>query len=380
MHHLRHQRTLLHTPQIMTRPLNPQRTATMAKGFGVKGHEGKGHDTKYNNAKDNDEKGKEDPSHESTDNKKNKSQDKGDAEDSEPDDGKGKEKESTSEQPKDNKNKDNQDEGKPKLNDKVLPPEKTSKYKNDKSKSCSQWEAFKHRFKYGGTGYECSPENDDISSEADSSADEEEKARDEATKENTRKNNGRPKPEPPKDHENEPEDNENDTERPEEKKGEPKAKCVRWADYEQLASFLDNVPRTGRYDHKKVLLEHRKKKEQKKLQHLKCAADETRAALDRMEGKDSETTNDDETGRIIDGEEGEGERSTIYDKLKRLKEFEEGIIDLKDRWKVQDPKLRDKMREQAVEELGTLNHKLSTGDWIQEMNEGKPSSLWKLLP
>lgn len=95
-----------------------------------------------------------------------------------------------------------------------------------------------------------------------------------------------------------------------------------------------------------------------------------------MKGKDDEAAPyDDETERIIDEFEGEGESSTAYKEFKSYQETPGTAMDAKYGWKIKDPKLRAKMRDEAEEEIGLLNHKLRTGEWVKDVSDGKPFSI-----
>lgn len=172
-------------------------------------------------------------------------------------------------------------------------------------------------------------------------------------------------PEEPEDKDDEPEDQEEE---------EPKQKCVRWADYGQFSGYLDNVPRRPPFLHGSERQKWEKLKEEAKLEHLDCVVDIANVALERMKGRGSEVF-DDQTERIVDGLQGEGESSTAYKQFKAFQENPGEAVNAKYGWKIQDPKLRAKLREEAVEELGLLNHKLRTGEWVLETAEGKPFSI-----
>lgn len=75
------------------------------------------------------------------------------------------------------------------------------------------------------------------------------------------------------------------------------------------------------------------------------------------------------------GLEGEGEGSKAYKEFKSYLETPGTAINAKYGWKRHDPKLREKLREEAQDEIGLLNHKLRTGEWVNDVAEGKPSSV-----
>lgn len=181
-----------------------------------------------------------------------------------------------------------------------------------------------------------------------------------------------------KEHENDQENHENEQENQEEGTEEPKKgkgkKCVRWADYEQFSHYLDTVPRRPPYLHG---AQKKKWKEmKKKLQHLDCVEDVASVAFDRMKGLDDEQTPyDDETERIIDGLEGEGEGSKAYKEFKSYLETPGTAINARYGWRLHDPKIRAKLRQEAQDEIGLLNHKLRTGEWVNDVAEGKPFSV-----
>lgn len=108
----------------------------------------------------------------------------------------------------------------------------------------------------------------------------------------------------------------------------------------------------------------------KKLQHLDCVEDVAQVAFDRMKGKESEIY-DDQTERIVDGLQGEGESSSEHKTFKAYQETPDSAINGKYGWKLKDPKLRAKLRKQAEDEIAMLNRKLSTGEWIKDVREGK---------
>lgn len=164
----------------------------------------------------------------------------------------------------------------------------------------------------------------------------------------------------------------NGPEAPEE--GEAKQKCVKWADYGQFSGYLDNAPRRPPFLRGSERQNWEKLKEEVKLEHLDCVEDIANVALERMKGGGSEVF-DDQTERIVDGLQGEGESSTAYKEFKAFLENPGEAVNAKYGWKIQDPKLRAKLREDAVEELGLLNHKLRTGEWVLETPEGKPFSI-----
>ncbi|KKY36923.1 hypothetical protein UCDDA912_g03070 [Diaporthe ampelina] len=111
----------------------------------------------------------------------------------------------------------------------------------------------------------------------------------------------------------------------------------------------------------------------KQLEQLECVEDVVSGAFDKMKGKDVEEY-DNETERIIDELEGKGKSSNAY-KFKNYQESPGEAINAKYGWKIQDPKLRARLREEAEEELGLLNYKLRTGEWVQDTRDGKPFSI-----
>lgn len=135
---------------------------------------------------------------------------------------------------------------------------------------------------------------------------------------------------------------------------------------------MNTVPKRGPY----IQGEEKKKWKElhKELQHLDCVEDVAQAAFDRMKGKDVEIY-DDQTERMIDGLQGEGESSTAYKEFRAYQDTPGSAINGKYGWRLHDPKLRAKLRDAAEEELGLLNHKLRTGEWVQDTREGKPFSI-----
>lgn len=181
-------------------------------------------------------------------------------------------------------------------------------------------------------------------------------------------------PEAPDDNDEPDDQEEEEPENPEQKEGEAKQKCVRWADYGQFSGYLDNIPRRPPFLHGSERQKWEKLKEENKLEHLDCVEDIANVALERMKGRGSDVF-DNQTERIVDGLQGEGESSTAYKEFKAFQENPGEAVNAKYGWKIQDPKLRAKLREEAVEELELHNRKLRTGEWILETAEGKPFSL-----
>lgn len=138
---------------------------------------------------------------------------------------------------------------------------------------------------------------------------------------------------------------------------------------------MDTVPRRPPYLHG---AQKKKYKELKKeLKHLDCIKNVASVTFDRLKGKDieEESQYDEETERVIDGLEGEGESSTAYKTFKAYQETPGSALNGEYGWKLQDPKLRAKLRDEAEEEIGMLNHKLRTGEWVQDVKDGKPFSI-----
>lgn len=176
-----------------------------------------------------------------------------------------------------------------------------------------------------------------------------------------------PPEEPPKENKNDQDDHEEASEPPKPKK------CVRWADYEQFENYLDTVPRRPPYLHGVTQIKKWEEK-QKELPHLDCVEEVLKVALEVLKGRDIELY-DDQTERIVEGLEGEARSSPEYKTFKSYQENPGSAINGKYTWKLHDPKLRAKLREQAEDEIGLINHKLRTGEWVQDMREGKPFSV-----
>lgn len=181
---------------------------------------------------------------------------------------------------------------------------------------------------------------------------------------------------PPEGSEDDGNEGDDEAEDPKPNKGKGKEKfvrkCVRWEDYEQYTTYLDNAPRRPPYLHGS---EKKKWKDMKKqLKHLGCVEDVAKVAFDRIKGKEVEEY-DSETERIIDGLEGEAKRSNAYKKFKNYQESPGEAINAKYGWKLQDPKLRAKLREEAEEELELLENRLRKGKWTQDTSDGKPASI-----
>lgn len=129
---------------------------------------------------------------------------------------------------------------------------------------------------------------------------------------------------------------------------------------------MDTVPRRPPYLHG---AQKKKYKELKKeLKHLDCIKNVASVTFDRLKGKDieEESQYDEETERVIDGLEGEGESSTAYKTFKAYQETPGSALNGEYGWK---------LRDEAEEEIGMLNHKLRTGEWVQDVKDGKPFSI-----
>lgn len=93
-----------------------------------------------------------------------------------------------------------------------------------------------------------------------------------------------------------------------------------------------------------------------------------------MKGRKSETF-DEKTEDRIDELLDEAESSKAYKTFKAYQDTPDSATNSEDGWRLQDPKLRERLRDQAEEELGLLNHKLRKGEWVRDTLTGKRISI-----